>query len=173
VQAQLAQAEAEYNRNASLAKNNFASGSTLDQSRAARDSDRANLASAQADTQVAEINLSYTQVTAPFDGSVTAHQVSVGSLVGASGPTKLASIVQRDPIYVGFNVRDQELQRLRAALAARNITREQLGSIPVEAGLQTETGYPHPGHIDYVAPLVDNTTGTITVRAVFENGGRI
>jgi RND family efflux transporter MFP subunit len=172
VQAQLTQAEAEYNRNASLAKNNFASGSTIDQSRAARDADRANLASAQADAQVAEINLSYTQVTAPFDGIVTAHQVSVGSLVGASGPTKLATIVQLDPIYVTFNASDQELQRLRTALAARNITREQLGSIPVEVGLQTETGYPHTGKIDYVAPLVDNTTGTVAVRAVLENGNR-
>jgi membrane fusion protein, multidrug efflux system len=173
VQAQLTQAEAEFNRNASLGRNNFASQSAIDQSRAARDADRANLASAQADAQVAEINLSYTQVTAPFDGIVTAHQVSVGSLVGANGPTKLATLVQLDPIYVTFNVSDQELQRFRAALAARNVTLEQLGPMPVEVGLQTESGYPHTGKIDYVAPLVDNATGTVTVRAVFENGGRI
>jgi RND family efflux transporter MFP subunit len=104
---------------------------------------------------------------------VTAHLVSVGSLVGANGPTKLATILRLDPVYVNFNVSDQELQRYRAAEAARGIdVRNQVGTIAVEAGLQTETGYPHSGKIDYVAPLVDNTTGTVAVRAELVNEGR-
>ncbi len=172
LQAQVAQTDAEYNRDASLAKNSFTSQSALDVARAARDANRANLLSAQANTQLAQINLGYTQVTAPFDGIVTAHLVSVGSLVGASGPTKLATIVQLDPIDVNFNVSDQELQRYRAAVAAKGLTPDQVGPIPVEVGLPTETGYPHTGKIDYVAPLVDNTTGTVAVRAVFANGDR-
>src|SRR5262249_38836227 len=93
------------------------------------------------------------------------------SLVGANSPTTLATILQLDPIYVNFNVADQELQRYRAALAAKGVTREDLGPIPVDVGLDTENGYPHSGKIDYVAPLVDNTTGTVAVRAVFENKG--
>jgi RND family efflux transporter MFP subunit len=169
-QALVAQSDAEYNRNANLAKNNFASGTTLDQSRSLRDSNRANFAAAQANTQLAQINYDYTQVTAPFDGVVTAHLVSVGSLVGANGPTKLATILQLDPVYVNFNISDQDLQRYRAALAARGIDpRDQAGTIAVEVGLQTETGYPHSGKIDYAAPLVDNTTGTVAVRAEFAN----
>jgi RND family efflux transporter MFP subunit len=172
-QALVAQSDAEYNRNVSLSKNNFASQSALDQSRSLRDSNRANLAAMQANTQLAKINFDYTQVTAPFDGVVTAHLVSVGSLVGANGPTKLATILRLDPIDVNFNVSDQELQRYRAEMTARGIdARDQAGTIPVEVGLQTETGYPHSGKIDYVAPLVDNGTGTVAVRAVLANEGR-
>ena len=67
---------------------------------------------------LAATNLGYTQVTAPFDGMVTAHQVSVGSLVGANAPTTLATIVQIDPIYVSFNVSEQDVLRIRAGLRA-------------------------------------------------------
>lgn len=173
-QALVAQSDAEYNRNASLAKNSFASGSTLDQSRSLRDSNRANFSAAQANTELAQINYDYTQVTAPFDGVVTAHLVSVGSLVGANGPTKLATILKLDPVYVNFNISDQELERYRAALAAKGIDpRSQAGAIAVEVGLQTETGYPHGGKIDYAAPLVDNTTGTVAVRAELANDGHV
>jgi RND family efflux transporter MFP subunit len=172
-QALVAQSDAEYNRNVSLGKNNFASQSALDQSRSLRDSNRANLSAMQANTQLAKINFDYTQVTAPFDGVVTAHLVSVGSLVGANGPTKLATILQFDPVDVNFNISDQELQRYRVAMAARGINvRDQVGTIAVEVGLQTETGYPHGGKIDYVAPMVDNATGTVAVRAVLTNEGR-
>jgi RND family efflux transporter MFP subunit len=172
-QALVVQSDAEYNRNASLAKSSFASQSALDQSRAQRDSNRANLAAMQASTQLAQINYDYTQVTAPFDGVVTAHLVSVGSLVGANGPTKLATILRLDPVYVNFDVSDQELQRYRAAAAAKGIViRDQVGTIPADVGLQTESGYPHTGKIDYVAPLVDNATGTVAVRAELPNGGR-
>jgi RND family efflux transporter MFP subunit len=173
-QALVAQSEAEYNRNASLAKNSFASGTALDQSRSLRDSNRANFVAAQANTQLAQINYGYTQVTAPFDGVVSAHLMSVGSLIGANGPTKLATILQLDPVYTNFNISDQELQRYRVALAAKWIAvRDQIGTIPVEVGLQTETGYPHSGKVDYVAPLVDNSTGTVAVRAVLANDGNV
>jgi RND family efflux transporter MFP subunit len=172
-QAMVGQSDAEYNRNANLAKNSFASQSALDQSRAQRDSNRANLLAAQANTQIAQINYTYTQVTAPFDGVVTAHLASVGSLVGANGPTKLATILRLDPVYVNFNVSDQELQRYRAAAAAKGIdVRKEGPTIPIEVGLQTETGYPHSGKIDYLAPLVDNATGTVAVRAEVPNGGQ-
>lgn len=173
-QALVAQSDSEYNRNASLTKNNFVSGTTLDQSRSLRDSNRANFAAAQANTQLAQINYDYTQVTAPFDGVVTAHAVSVGSLVGANGPTKLATILQLDPVYVNFNISDQEVERYRAALAARGIDpHDQIGTIAVEVGLQTETGYPHSGKLDYAAPLVDNSTGTVAVRAELANIGNV
>ena len=68
---------------------------------------------------IAAINLGYTRVTAPFDGMVTAHLVSIGGLVGVSGPTKLATIVQLDPIYVTFTVSEQQVLRVKAAMAER------------------------------------------------------
>ncbi len=107
---------------------------------------------------------------APFDGVVTARQVSVGEYVGASGsPTKLATIVQLDPIWVNFNISEQDVQRVRANLMARGFKLADLDKIPVEIGLQTETGYPHKGHLDYVAPSVDPSTGTLAVRGTFAN----
>ncbi|HEY3846191.1 MAG TPA: efflux RND transporter periplasmic adaptor subunit, partial [Acetobacteraceae bacterium] len=78
-QAQAVQTDAEYDRQASLGRTDFSSRSTVDQARAARDSNRANVLNQQAAVTQAAINLGYTQVTAPFDGLVTAHQVSVGS----------------------------------------------------------------------------------------------
>ena len=173
IEAQVAQGDAEYNRQASLGKNSFASQSVVDQARATRDANRANLLAAKANTQLAAINLGYTQVAAPFDGIVTAHLVSVGEMVGANGPTKLATIVQLAPIYVSFNMSEQDVERVRAAMAGRGVTLTQLGPIPVDVGLQTEQGYPHAGKLDYVAPLVDTTTGTVTVRGVFENEGNV
>ena len=62
---------------------------------------------------MAGINFGYTHVVAPFDGVVTNHLVSVGELVGVTSPTKLATIVQLDPIYVTFNVSEQDVLRIR------------------------------------------------------------
>ena len=76
---------------------------------------------------------------------VSAHLVSVGELVGVSGPTKLATIVQLDPIYVNFSLPEQDVQRIRAALAEAGVTVAEVGKIQVEIGLTTETGYPHHG----------------------------
>jgi membrane fusion protein, multidrug efflux system len=173
IEAQVAQSDAEYDRQASLGKRSFASQSVVDQARATRDANRANLLAAKANTQLAAINLGYTQVEAPFAGVVTAHLVSVGEMVGATGPTKLATIVQLAPIYVTFSMSEQDVERIRASMAARGVTLEQLGPIPVEVGLQTEQGYPHVGKLDYVSPLVDAATGTLTVRAIFQNTGDV
>ncbi len=101
----------------------------------------------------------YTQVNAPFDGVVTAHEVSVGDLVGQNTTTKLATIVQLDPIYVTFNVSEQDVLRVRAALRERGVTIADLGKVPVEIGLMTENGYPHAGTIDYISPMLDTQTG--------------
>jgi multidrug efflux system membrane fusion protein len=171
-QADLVQAQAEYYRQSTLGKSDFASQSMVDQARAKLDSDKAQILNNQAGVTIAAINLGYTRVTAPFDGVVTAHLVSIGGLVGISGPTKLATIVQLDPIYVTFNVSEQDVLRVKAALAKRGITAAQVGKVPIEVGLMNEQGFPHKGTIDYVAPNVDPSTGTLQVRGVFENAGR-
>src|SRR2546429_370062 len=86
-QATLKQAEAESERQADLASRQVASKQALDNATANRDSARARLKQAEVDTAQAELNLGYTQVKAPFDGTVTARLVSLGELVGANGPT--------------------------------------------------------------------------------------
>jgi RND family efflux transporter MFP subunit len=167
-QATLVDAQANFARNESLQRNSVASVQRLDDSRAQRDTAQANVAQAQANTQLAAINYSYTRVLAPFDGRVSAHLVSIGDLVGTQ-PTKLATIVQMKPMYVTFNVSEQVVIRIRgeALRAGRRI--DSIQTIPVEIGLQGETGYPHRGHMDYVAPTVDPSTGTLIARGVLEN----
>jgi RND family efflux transporter MFP subunit len=107
-------------------------------------------------------------VLAPFDGRVSAHLVSIGDLVGTQ-PTKLATIVQMQPMYVTFNVSEQDVLRVRGDALRAGRRGEAIRAIPVEIGLQSETGYPHHGHMDYVAPTVDPSTGTLAVRGVLEN----
>jgi multidrug efflux system membrane fusion protein len=167
--AQLTQSTAEYNRQASLGRSDFASQATVEQARAKRDSDQANLKTQQAGLTLAAINVGYTRVTAPFDGRVTAHLASVGDLVGVTGPTKLATIVQLDPIYATFNVSEQDVQHIQANLARQGLTPADLGKVPAEIGLMTEEGYPHAGTLDYAAPEVDPSSGTLMVRGVFAN----
>jgi len=169
VQAQLVQAEAEFKRQATLLAQNVSAQNTYDQALAKRDSLRAQQMGDQAGVTQAAINYGYTRVTAPFDGIVTNHLQSVGALVGYGSPTKLATIVQLDPIYVTFSVSEQDVIRIREAAAKRGLTREDLSKVPIEVGLVTEEGYPHTGLLDYSAPEMDTSTGTLMVRGIFKN----
>lgn len=173
-QAALVQSEAEFQRQADLVSRQVSTQANYDKALAQRDSDKANLDQARANTDSAAINYGYTQVSAPFDGVVTARLVSIGEYVGAGGtPTKLATIVQLNPIYANFNISEQDVLKIRAGAIREHLTPEDLKKVPVEIGLQTETGFPHRGTLDYAAPNVDASTGTLAVRAIFENANRV
>ena len=172
-QATLTQNEADYQRQADLLKRQVSAQVSYDQALAQRDTSQANLQSAQANKRQAEINLSYTNVTAPFDGVVSARQVSIGQLVGATSATVLSTIVQLDPIWVNFTASERDVLQVRANLARAGRTTADLLGVTVEIGLQTERGYPHRGKLDYVAPTVDPATGTLAVRAILENSDRV
>ena len=171
-QADLIQAQAEFYRQSTLGKSDFASQSKVDEARAKLDSDKAKIQNDQAGVTIAAINLGYTRVAAPFDGVVSAHLVSVGGLVGASGPTRLATIVQLDPIYVSFTVSEQDVLRVKAAMAKRGLKPRDIANVPVQVGLMNEEGYPHIGKLDYVAPMIDPSTGTLSARGIFQNPDR-
>ncbi|MGE0224769.1 MAG: efflux RND transporter periplasmic adaptor subunit [Acetobacteraceae bacterium] len=168
-QAQLKQAEAEYVRQSQLGKQDFASQSAVDVALAKRDATRADLTVAEASVEQAAIEYTYTQVNAPFDGVATAHLVSTGEYVGGTTPTKLATVIQMDPIWVNFTLSETDVQRIRESLAKRKVKIDPVGVVPVEIGLQTEQGYPRKGLIDYVAPNIDASTGTLAVRGSFKN----
>ena len=171
-QASVRQAEADFKRQQELVQRQAVSQATLDTSTSNRDNAQANLLQAQVNTKIAAVNYGYTNVTAPFDGVVSAHLVSIGELVGASSPTQLATIVALDPIYVNFNVNEQDVLRIREEARRRGMTPDDLRQLPVEIGLQTETGFPHRGKLDYAAATLNQSTGTLPVRGVLPNADR-
>ena len=171
-QASVRQTEADFKRQQELVQRQAVSQATLDNSTSARDNAQANLLQAQVNTKIAAVNYGYTNVTAPFDGVVSAHLASVGELVGASSPTQLATIVALDPIWVNFNVNEQDVLRIRTEARRRGMTADDLRQLPVEVGLQTETGFPHKGKLDYAAVTLNQATGTLPVRGVLPNSDR-
>jgi membrane fusion protein, multidrug efflux system len=173
----LAEAQRNLVRYQELVKTNAVSQQTYDDQRFLVEQDAATVAFDKANVETAKINLGYTRVLAPFDGVVTNHLVDLGAFVGMSGPTTLASIVQTDPIYVYFSVSEPQVlaiggSKAKAGLSVKTSDLTFLSSVPVEIGLQGEQGYNFKGHLDYASPQVDSSTGTLTVRAVFENGNR-
>ncbi|WP_234680121.1 efflux RND transporter periplasmic adaptor subunit [Bradyrhizobium monzae] len=172
-QASLKQAEADFKRQVDLVQRQAVSQATLDTSTSTRDNAQASLQQAEANTRIAELNYSYTKVSAPFDGIVSAHMVSIGELVGVSSPTQLATIVAMDPIWVNFTVNELDVLRIRAEAQRRGLTAANLRQFPIQIGLQTETGYPHEGKLDYVAPTINQSTGTLAVRGVVPNDDRV
>ncbi|TAJ36560.1 MAG: efflux RND transporter periplasmic adaptor subunit [Reyranella sp.] len=170
--AALVQAEAEFTRQETLLRQNVSAQATFDVAKAKRDSARANVENQEGNLTVAQTNLGYTTVLAPFDGIVTKHLITVGELVGNGVATKLATIIQLDPIYVTFNMSEQDILQIRENLKERRLDVQELSKIPLNIGLMNEDGFPHQGFLNYVSPEIDATTGTILVRGLFNNPTR-
>ena len=173
-QAVLAEAQVNLTRFQTLEQQKSIASQQAQDQAAIVEQDKATIGLDQANVDTATINLGFTNVVAPFDGIVTNHQVDVGNLVGASGPTTLATIVQTHPIYVNFTLSEPQFLTIRrnnakAGLPISASDLKYLATIPIEIGLQDEEGYSYKGHLDYVSPQVDPSTGTVAVRAVFEN----
>jgi RND family efflux transporter MFP subunit len=167
------QTQADFERQQELVQRQAASKAAFDTATANRDNAKAKLLQAQADTKQAQINLDYTRVVAPFDGIVTARQVSIGELVGTGGTQVLATIVQLDPIHVNFTASERDVLHVRDMLYRRGEKAADLLGTAVELGLQTDAGYPYQGKLDYIAPTVNQSTGTLTARAELPNERRL
>jgi RND family efflux transporter MFP subunit len=172
-EATLTQAQADFDRQQELVARQAVSKAQLDNATANRDSAKAKVLQAQTDTQTAQINLDYTRVVAPFDGIVTARQVSIGELVGGSGTQVLATIVQLNPIHIDFTASERDVLKVRDMLAKAGHVAGDLIGTEVQVGLQTDTGFPHKGKLDYIAPLVNQSTGTLAARAELPNEQRL
>jgi RND family efflux transporter MFP subunit len=166
-QAQLANAQSEYERQLRMIKENATSQASVEKWRSQRDQ-------AAAAVTLAKINLGYTRITAPFAGRIDRHLVDPGNLVGSSGTaTKLATLEQVDPAFVYFSVNERDVLRVRAAAAARGRPiNGEVPPIPITLGLQTEEGYPHEGVLDFAGNGLDTGSGTLQVRAVVPNPQR-
>jgi membrane fusion protein, multidrug efflux system len=168
-QATLTQATSEYERQQRLAKQNATSQSQVENWQAQSGAAKAAVDEAQGNLEIAQINLGYTKITAPFDGRMGRHLVDPGNLVGAGEATQLATIDQLAPIYVYFNVDEQDVLRLRAGLRAAGKTLADVEPVKLGVGLQNETGYPHEATLDFVASDLDQGTGTLQARGTIEN----
>jgi multidrug efflux system membrane fusion protein len=141
-------------------------------SKAVREAEAA-LAAAKANETTARLNLDYTQIKAPVSGKIGRRLLTVGNFVQLQGSggsaTVLATLVSLDPIYAYFDVEEAAYHQYRnLALAAE----ANGGTVPCELGLDGETGCPHRGRLDFFDNQVNPQTGTIRLRAVFENGDR-
>jgi len=172
-QAQLEFAQKQLERFSNLLPNNAASQTDVDNWRYQRDSARANLQAAKAQRELAQLNLDYTTVAAPFDGRIDRRLQDPGNLVGSGGNTALAQLSQIDPLYVYFNISDLDLARLLKSthgIPGPGDSRRW----PVFAGLPNEDGYPHQGYLDFAAISLTSTTGTLLLRGILPNpDGRI
>jgi multidrug efflux system membrane fusion protein len=123
----------------------------------------ANLKTAQAALEAAEINLGYTKISAPISGRVSRAEITLGNVVSAgAGSASLTTIVSVSPIYAEFDADEQTyLQYIRRV--------KNEGRVPVDLGLADEEGYSRTGVIQSVDNRVDTNSGTIRVRARFDN----
>jgi RND family efflux transporter MFP subunit len=172
-QAALLYAKTEVGRYTALLKRDAATQVDVDHWVFERSSAEANIVAAQAQIALAQLNLGYTEVRAPFDGQMRKHLVDVGNVVGGNGQeAALADITQLDPIYVVANISSQQALQIRANLDQRRLTLTELHQVPIEAALSDESGFPHSGTIEYVAPQIDAATGTLLVRGIMRNPNR-
>lgn len=163
-QAQLLNAQSEYERQLRMIKENATSQANVDKWLSQRDQARAAVT-------LASINLGYTHIKAPFTGRIGRHLVDPGNLVGSTGTaTKLATLDQVVPAFVYFSVNERDVLRIRAAaMAAGKPINAKAPRVPVYLGLQTEEGYPHEGTLDFASTGVDTGSGTLQLRAEVPN----
>ncbi len=157
----------EYERQQRMKKKNATSESNVEQWRAQYEQAKAALKEAEAKVELARINLSYTKIRAPFDGRMERHLVDPGNLVGAGGPTQLATIHRLNPIFAYFNLTEQETMRFLNRLR-ENRSADQ-NQIPVFLGVTGETGYPHRGVVDYTSTVLNPATGALQMRGILDN----
>ncbi|WP_341218407.1 efflux RND transporter periplasmic adaptor subunit [Neptunomonas phycophila] len=160
----------DYDRAKKLGKQRAISNEAVDNRRAQQQQTAAQVASVQAALTRAQLDVQYTNVTAPIDGRVSYAMVTEGNFVNA-GQSELTSVVSTDAMYAYFDLDEQTyLKYDRLANAGKRVdARDTNADNPVYMGLANDTGYPHIGHIDFVDNRINQQTGTIRIRARFTN----
>jgi membrane fusion protein, multidrug efflux system len=147
-------------RGSTLVKNGYLAKDTFDQRTSASAQAEAALAKDQAAIRTAELNLSYTEIRAPFAGRLGRNQAPVGALIAVAG-APLNTLVQLDPMYVTFNPSETDLIEIQRARA--------VGKIAADIFLPGETQARYSGELTFIDNAVDRSTGTILARATIGN----
>ncbi|MDD2542160.1 MAG: efflux RND transporter periplasmic adaptor subunit, partial [Desulfuromonadaceae bacterium] len=152
-----------------LVKINAVSQQDNDDAQAALKQAEADVASTKAAVETARINLAYTRVTAPISGRIGRSSVTDGALVTASQPTALATIQQLDTMYVDVAQSSAELLKVRQNLASGLLKKGGADQARDKLILEDGSAYPVPGPLKFSDVTVDQSTGSITLRATFPN----
>jgi RND family efflux transporter MFP subunit len=165
---QLTLATSEQDRANKLLAAHAISREELESRESALEQAHANVSGAQAAVDSAQLNMTFTRVTAPITGVVSRAEITAGNLV-TSGQTLLTTVVSVDPIYVSFQGDEQGF--LNFMNYARKGSDAE-ATHPVFVGLANEEGYPHQGAIAFVDNEIDGATGTVRARGRLDNHNR-
>lgn len=161
-EANLRNAESEAARYGDLVKKDYVTREEYDKYTSAAAAARAVVAADRANIQNAQLELSYCDIRSPMDGRTGSLQVHPGNLVRANDTTPLVTINQIHPVYVQFSVPESQLRDVQAKASG--------GSVPVEVSPQNGGAPIATGALSFVDNAVDPTTGTIVLKATFDNG---
>jgi len=160
-QAQLRNAESQANRYAGLVKQDYVTKEDYERMTSAAEAARAVVGADRAAIETAQLQLAYCRITSPIDGRTGNLMVHEGNVVRANDTTALVTINQIQPVYVEFKVPEAQLAQVRA----------RAGS-DVVATPQTQGAKPATGKLTFIDNAVDQTTGTIDLKATFANQDR-
>ena len=128
----------------------------------------ASVTAAKAAVESARINLAYTKVTSPISGRIGKSNVTEGALVTNGQATELATVQQLDPIYVDVTQSSNDFMRLKQSIEQGSLHKDSTSSA-VELVMENGQAYPLKGPLQFSDVTVDESTGSITLRAVFPN----
>ena len=153
----------ELDRASQLLNSTYGTPQKRDQALASDETAAANILSAQAELDKANVNLGYTDITSPIDGKISRTAITKGNVVSPDSGV-LTTVVSQDPMYVLFPVSQRELLSVRRQ--GQNLNRDDIG---VTIRFSDGSVYPYRGRIDFVDVTVDRSTDTVIVRAKIPN----
>jgi len=172
-QANLASADALANRYKVLVAANAVSKQDYDNAVAAQGQAAADVAAGKAAVDTAQINLGYTDVISPISGKIGISQVTPGAYVQASQATLMSTVQQINPVYVDLTESSRQGLQLRRDAQAGKLKMEGPNAAKVTLILEDGRTYSEPGKLQFSDVTVDESTGSVTVRAIFPNPNRV
>ncbi|WP_027212475.1 efflux RND transporter periplasmic adaptor subunit [Burkholderia sp. WSM2232] len=172
-QANLASTTAQANRFKVLVAANAVSKQDYDNAVAAQGQAAADVAAGKAAVETAQINLGYTDVTSPVTGQIGVSQVTPGAYVQASAATLLATVQQLDPVYVDLTQSSLDGLKLRREIQEGHLKTNGPDAAKVSLILEDGRTYSEKGKLQFTDVTVDQGTGSVTVRAIFQNKDKV